>query len=49
MLTASGIHFIPVAGLVEHHGQRQPSYVGLAEMLERVRNEKPAVWEFTTD
>ena len=49
LLGTSGIHFMPMAGLVEHHGLRQPSVVGLPEMLERVYREKPAVWEFITD
>lgn len=49
LLGTSGIHFMPIAGLVEHHGLRQPSVVGLSEMLERVYREKPAVWEFLTD
>ncbi len=49
LLAMSGIYFKPVGALVEHHGLRQPCYVGLAEMLERVRIEKPAVWEFITD
>lgn len=48
LLGTSGIHFMPMAGLVEHHGLRQPSVVGLPEMLERVYREKPAVWEFIT-
>ena len=48
LLSASAIHFVPMAGLVEHHGLRQPSVIGLNEMLERVRREKPAVWDFIT-
>ncbi len=49
LLAMSGIHFVPVGGLVDHHGLRQPSYVSLDDMLERVRQEKPAVWEFISD
>jgi N-acyl-L-homoserine lactone synthetase len=49
LLAMSGIHFVPIGGLVDHHGLRQPSYVGLDDMLKRVRQEKPAVWEFITE
>jgi len=49
LLSTSGIHFMPMARLVEHHGLRQPSVVELAEMLERVYREKPEVWDFITD
>ncbi len=48
LLRTSGIHFVPIGGLVEHHGLRQPSIICLSEMLERVRHEKPAVWGFIT-
>lgn len=49
LLQTSAIYFHQVSGMVEHHGLRQPSYVGLAEMLDRVRQEKPLVWDFITD
>lgn len=49
LLAGSGIHFIPLAGLVEHHGLRQPSLIGINEMLNRMRQERPAVWEFVTE
>ena len=48
LLRTSGIHFMPMAGLVEHHGLRQPSIICLSEMLERVRHERPVVWDFIT-
>jgi N-acyl-L-homoserine lactone synthetase len=48
LLAASGIYFVPASGLVEHHGLRQPSYASLAQLLERVRQEQPAVWDFIT-
>jgi N-acyl-L-homoserine lactone synthetase len=48
LLGASGIHFRPMGGLIEHHGLRQPSFIDLTEMLERVRREKPTVWDFIT-
>lgn len=49
LLTLSGIHFTPIAGLVEHHGLRQPSMSCIDEMLRQVRRDKPAVWDFITD
>lgn len=48
LLGTSGIHFRPVGGLIDHHGLRQPSFIDLNEMLERVRREKPTVWDFIT-
>lgn len=49
LLQTSSIYFHQVGGLLEHHGFRQPSYVALGAMLDRVRMEQPAVWEFLTD
>ena len=49
LLGTSGIHFVPLAGLVNHHGLRQPSLAALSEMLGRVQREKPGVWNFITD
>ena len=48
LLSTSGIYFRPMGGLIEHHGLRQPSFIGLSEMLETVRREKPTVWDFIT-
>ncbi len=48
LLAASGIHFVPLDGLVEHHGLRQPSVTSVDEMLHRVRYEQPAVWNLIT-
>ena len=49
LLQTSAIYFHRISGMVEHHGLRQPSCVGLAEMLGRVRQEKPVLWDFITD
>ena len=49
LLQTSAIYFQQISGMVDHHGLRQPSCIGLAEMLDRVRCEKPAVWDFITD
>jgi N-acyl-L-homoserine lactone synthetase len=49
LLQMSAIYFHQISGMVEHHGLRQPSCVGLTEMLDRVRQEKPMIWDFITD
>jgi N-acyl amino acid synthase of PEP-CTERM/exosortase system len=49
MLAAMGIHFAPSGPLVSHHGLRQPSYCHLAEMLERLKRERPDHWMVVTD
>jgi N-acyl amino acid synthase of PEP-CTERM/exosortase system len=49
LLQTSAIYFHQVGGMVEHHGLRQPSFVHLGEMLDRVRRERPETWEFITD
>lgn len=49
LLQMSAIYFHQAGGIVEHHGFRQPSYIGLGDMLNRVRREKPAIWDFITD
>jgi N-acyl-L-homoserine lactone synthetase len=49
LLQTSAIYFHQISGIVEHHGLRQPSCVGLAEMLERIRQEEPVIWNFITD
>lgn len=49
LLRGSSIHFHPVGTLVEHHGMRQPSWAGIADILDRVRAERPLVWDFISD
>jgi N-acyl amino acid synthase of PEP-CTERM/exosortase system len=49
LLTRLGIHFNPLGPLVEHHGRRQPCWVDLGVMLDRVHAERPDVWEVITD
>jgi len=49
MLAVMGIHFAPVGPLVSHHGLRQPSYGSIAEVLERLRRERPEHWMVVTD
>jgi len=49
LLQTSAIYFQQISGVVEHHGIRQPSVAELGTMLDRVRREKPEVWDFITD
>lgn len=49
LLQTSAIYFQQISGVVDHHGLRYPSCIGLAEMLDRVRHERPAVWDFISD
>jgi N-acyl amino acid synthase of PEP-CTERM/exosortase system len=49
MLALMGIHFTPVGPLVSHHGLRQPSYACIAEVLERLKRERPDHWMVVTD
>jgi N-acyl amino acid synthase of PEP-CTERM/exosortase system len=49
LLTRLGIHFNPLGPLVEYHGRRQPCWVDLGVMLDRVHAERPDVWDVITD
>lgn len=49
LLSRLGIHFENIGPLVEYHGRRQPCYIPLETMLERVYEERPDVWEILTD
>jgi N-acyl amino acid synthase of PEP-CTERM/exosortase system len=48
MLAAMAIHFQPIGGMVEHHGWRQPCFCNIAEVLRRVKAERPAFWDVLT-
>ena len=48
MLAAMTIHFEPLGGMVEHHGWRQPCFCNLADVLQRMKNERPAFWNVLT-
>jgi hypothetical protein len=41
--------FNPLGPLVEYHGRRQPCWVDLGIMLDRVHAERPDVWNVITD
>jgi N-acyl amino acid synthase of PEP-CTERM/exosortase system len=49
LLTRLGIHFNPLGPLVEYHGRRQPCWIDLGVMLDRVHAERPDVWDVVTD
>lgn len=44
LLGRLGIYFDPIGDLVEFHGLRQPCYIELKRLLERVQEERPDVW-----
>ena len=48
-LSSFGIHFVNIGTRVDYHGKRQPCYQRLDRFLERVRAERPDVWEILTD
>jgi N-acyl amino acid synthase of PEP-CTERM/exosortase system len=49
LLTRLGIHFNPLGPLVEYHGRRQPCWIDLGVMLDRVHAERPDVWDVITE
>ena len=49
LLSRLGIHFDNIGPRVDYHGSRQPCYQRLDRFLERVRAERPDVWEVLTD
>jgi N-acyl amino acid synthase of PEP-CTERM/exosortase system len=48
MLAAMAIHFEPLGGMVEYHGWRQPCFCNLADVLQRVKIERPTFWNVLT-
>lgn len=44
-----GMYFRPIGPIVEYHGFRQPCHAYLYDLLERVRMEKPQIWDVITD
>lgn len=49
LLSRFGIHFAPLGPLVEYHGIRQPCVAEIRELIARVEEERPDVWEVITD
>lgn len=48
LLRSTAIHFHPLGAMVEHHGIRQPSYGSINDILGRMNQEQPVVWDFIT-
>ena len=49
LLARFGIYFSPIGPVVDYHGMRQPCHADINNLLERVRKERPEVWEIITD
>ena len=49
LLKRIGIHFNNLGPQIEYHGKRQPCYSVLYELLDRVMQERPDVWEVLTE
>ena len=49
LLARFGIYFSPIGPMVDYHGMRQPCHAVMSNLLERVRKERPEVWEIITD
>lgn len=48
LLRSTAIHFQAVGPTVEYHGRRQPAVAEIGSMLNRIRREQPAVWNYIT-
>lgn len=48
LLTRLGIHFQKIGPMIDYHGRRQPCYIPLDALLERVQRERPDVWAVIT-
>lgn len=49
LLGLYGLELDPAGPIVEHHGQRQPYYVDLTKMLDRMHQKHIQFWELVTD
>lgn len=49
LLRLSGIRFEPLGPAVEHRGIRQPCWAAVSDLLDGVRRERPAVWDYLTE
>jgi N-acyl amino acid synthase of PEP-CTERM/exosortase system len=49
ILRSTSIYFEPLGPLVHFHGMRQPCYGNIETILERLRRERPEVWDLVTD
>lgn len=44
ILQRLGLNFVPIGGLVEHHGQRQPCFARLADLIQQTHDRENEVW-----
>lgn len=49
LLRGSGIHFQPLGPAIEFRGLRQPCWGPVDQVLGRMRDERPGVWDYVTD
>ncbi len=49
LLHRFGVHFMPIAPLVEYHGMRQPCRANVPMLLDTVQEEHYDLWEFVTE
>ena len=49
LLKGSSIHFNPIGKPIEYHGLRQCCYAKIDELLTRVYEDRPKVWDLLTD
>jgi N-acyl amino acid synthase of PEP-CTERM/exosortase system len=49
LLGLYGLELDPAGPIIEHHGQRQPYYVDLTKMLDRMYQKHTQFWELVTD
>lgn len=49
MFARCGVHFTHIGPLVAYHGLRQPCYVDVRTLVDRIRAERPEVWEVISD
>jgi N-acyl-L-homoserine lactone synthetase len=48
LLKSSAIHFKPLGPMVECYGPRQPCYANIAEVVARMCNDRPDIWDLVT-
>ena len=48
ILRRLGLDFMPIGGLVEHHGLRQPCIARLADLIQHGRDSESLVWQYVS-
>lgn len=48
ILRRLGLDFMPIGGLVEHHGLRQPCIAHLADLIQYSRDSETLVWQYVS-